>query len=220
MEKEIDMISGVQVDDFINFTSYSSYLLGLLWADGYVTKNGRPIVRIELMHDDFIVIENVFEQVGKWSIYNRDREGRQRQRIASVSGEKLNSFLKSLDYCEKSYKSADKVLDLVPNEFKHYWWRGLVDGDGCFYINKKYHNYQFTVGGSYNQDWTFVEDLLKKLGIFYRVLRRVQKKSKNSIVQITRRKDIGKLVDYVYQGEFFGLERKYKKAIICKGEMK
>jgi len=40
------------------------------------------------------------------------------------------------DYKLKSYNSADKILSKIPNSLHHYFFRGLIDGDGCFYLNK------------------------------------------------------------------------------------
>jgi intein-encoded DNA endonuclease-like protein len=189
---------------------YSSYLMGFLWADGYLVK-GRKTIRLEIVNDDFECIRNILSRCGKWSVYNRLRKGRRLQTIASTDSKHLYDYLSDLGYIDKSYLSACSVLSVIPDKLKSYWWRGYFDGDGCIYVHKRQYLNQISLAGSFNQDWEFAEDLLSELGIKYKVLRRVQNGSKDSIVRFCRKKDCINFGEYIYQGIQFGLDRKMDK---------
>jgi len=42
----------------------------------------------------------------------------------------LVKYLVDNDYLVKSNASADKILSTIPEKFQHYFFRGLIDGDG------------------------------------------------------------------------------------------
>ena len=70
----------VNHEHFINVKSKeSSYILGLLWADGNVhefnNKNKRKI-ELNLLTDDIDNIIHVFETTGHWGRYDRTRTGK------------------------------------------------------------------------------------------------------------------------------------------------
>jgi hypothetical protein len=109
----------------------------------------------------------------------------------------------------------------------NYFLRGVIDGDGCFYINKKTNQTQFSLAGSYNQNWNYFTDILNSLNIKYNIKKSKIKKEgkihKSSVVRITKRNDIVKLGDFVYvnyEMDKMGLKRKYDKYIITKNLLK
>jgi hypothetical protein len=127
------------------------------------------------------------------------------------------NFLIENDYDKKSYTSANKILSKIPNEIKHYWFRGLIDGDGCFYhyTPKKGSTLrQFVLTSTYEQDWTYFENLCKELEIKYTIKRIKNIKSASSVIRITNKKGIKKLGEYIYQNfkkDSIGLIRKFNK---------
>lgn len=117
------------------------------------------------------------------------------------------------DFSKKSIMSPKKIISKIPEELRHYFFRGLVDGDGCFYFNEKngkIKNRQFSITSSYEQDWSYVSDLFDSLNINYSI-RRVKKKSSYSQIRVTKKKDIQVIGDYMYSGELFGFPRKLNK---------
>lgn len=210
---------GVNADLLCNPSDpVSAYILGLLWADGNLqhSKNNRYKIVIEVKSSDFNYFHPLLLHVGKWTVSHRKRPGRSRQSTACISNHALYDFLLSMDYGPGSEKSACKILDIIPVNLHNYWFHGLFDGDGCFYVHTK-GVYQTDISGSYNQDWFFVEQKYKSLGITFAIDRREQycKKSGNvsrsSSVRTSSKMDLIKIGDFIYNNGCLGLNRKYKK---------
>jgi len=181
------------------------YYLGLLWSDGYVNDNKAII---ELNESDFSDIVEYIKNIGEFRYSIRQRKNR-KNKISSCSIHSVKSckWLIDLDYKEKSIKSPNKVLNLVPKDLIPYFYKGYFDGDGCIYIGK--NSYQLYFCGSYEQDWEFIEKFLQDLDINYRIIRKEQNQNnrinKSSIVRITKKEDIRKIMNYFPN---IGLKRK------------
>jgi len=206
-------------------TAEEAYTLGFLWGDGYLNhpKNSNiyyPYVGI--VKSDFDDIINTFKCLGEWHSYYRKRENRKEQGEGYLCDSIVGWFLKENDYSRKSSCAPYKILSLIPENLQHYWWRGYVDADGCFYSNPKNYVSQFSIAGSYNQDWGATEHLFKTLNISnYKICQRTHenyknsKNAKDSIIRITNKKDILKIGYYVFKGKNeIGLKRKYKKFLL------
>ena len=190
-----------------------SYLLGLLWGDGSLgnTKNeGRnKYVYLGINTEDFEDISYLFKN---WHNSSRIRKNRTKG-ISEVKNYDVNfsSFLFKNGYADKSIKSPSLILKHIPDDLKHYFWRGYSDADGCFYVSKNKKTTQYALAGSYEQDWTDFEDLLKSLNIKYTIRRAYLKNSKYSAVRFCKKSHFIKFGEYIYQGKVFGLNRKYRK---------
>lgn len=215
----------VNPNQFIKVNSKSiAYLLGLIWADGYVlSDNKRQRISIEMVKEDLKKLKPIFLSIGKWSVNCRNRQNKKPQMCIHTNNKILADFLIENDYTSKSNSPATKILNRIPKKFQSYWFRGLIDGDGCFYINKKRSMHQFNVSSSYNQDWCYMEDIFKKLKISYKIVKRKclqrGKINKSSFVRITNKKDIVKFGNYIYNNyskDKIGLLRKYKKFLSIK----
>lgn len=206
----------VDEKQFLDITSPEvAYILGLLWADGYLTKPTKKhkayCINIEAIKSDMIEVLPLFEDLGRWSVYERSRNDISRNTktslCISISSKKLWEVLKRYDYDIKSSASADKILAAIPDYLKHYWLRGYFDGDGTIsFADGKYPTMNFT--GSYSQDFTFLFGLLKNLGIPYHHYQKQSTNSGYSRVQITSIANNKKFYDYIYKDKQFGLNRK------------
>jgi len=208
------------IDNFITqFTKESVYILGLLWADGSSYKPNHRIGLV-LKNCDMEEIKPTLAKTFGWGFYERKLEEAQTQPIvyAYISNKKLFTFLENLDFCEKSTKSPDKLLSLMPEYLHKYFFRGIIDGDGCFHVNKKYFLYHFVMTSSINQDWSYFVKMLDSLDIKYKVkqsssLNKKQILNSCSRILVTSRKEIIKLIDFIYNdysNDKIGFTRKYE----------
>lgn len=211
-------IFSVPVKQFRNIrTKEIAYILGFLWADGYVFNRGKGFsnyISLECLLSDILQIKPIFEKTGKWNFYVRDHKNRKNTAKLTTNNRPLVEWLVSLDYVPRCTKAPIRVLQQIPKHLKHYFFRGLIDGDGCFYVNKENKSYQFGISSNFDQDWSSVIHLFEELKIQYNIHRRTVKNNKHSYIHITNKKGINLLGNYLYNGydkDKIGLERKYKK---------
>jgi hypothetical protein len=113
------------------------------------------------------------------------------------------------------------IVNKIPKKLQLYFFRGLIDGDGCFYENKKNKCYQFSLTSGHEQDWSFITTILNNRNIKYQVNKRIvitreNKENKSSSIRINSKKEIKKLGEYIYKNfneDSCGLERKHNKFI-------
>lgn len=198
------------IEMFLNITKPEiAYLLGILWADGHIHKlcNG---VSMTLRKEDMDSIINIINMSGNWGIYENTKKitGKIYTTIR-ITDIYFHRFLKEYDYRIKSGASADKILSKIPENLRHYWWHGYIDGDGCF--SKPDH---FSITSVYNQNWSFYEKLCKQLNIKLFIKLNKTNNSKSSCVRIYRKEEIKILGKYIYenyQNDKIGFDRKYQK---------
>jgi len=184
----------ININDFYNIKSKEiCYFLGLLWADGHVSKRNNTI-SIECNGDDMLEFKRVLDVFGKWSYYERKRtdSGRKTKPVtnAYIYDSLLHDFLVENDYLKKSIKSPDKILSKIPKNLISYFLLGMVDGDGCFYYKEKISN-QFYLTGTIDQDWSVFITIFESINVKVKKIK-TQNKNKSSFVRVTNVKDIKK----------------------------
>lgn len=215
-ENNIEKNRRININDFYNIKSKEvCYFLGLLWADGHVSKKDNSI-SIECNGDDMIEFKKSLDTFGKWSYYDRKREryGVECKPItnAYIYDSLLHDFLKENDYLNKSIVSPNKIISKIPEELVRYFLLGVIDGDGCFYFKENLSN-QFYLTGTLDQDWTSFKLMFDNIGVKYK---HINKEGKNSysFIRVTNKRDIKKIGDVIYStidNDGIGLKRKYEK---------
>jgi hypothetical protein len=222
-EKVEDEYYNVGIEQFKNIkTPEIAYILGLIWTDGYIlSKNNYQRIVLEMNKIDLDEIKFIFDRTGNWSYYSRIKKGifnRQEDGILKTSNRPLVEYLISLNFNKKSLVSPDDLLCKIPDNLKKYFFRGVVDGDGCFTENKQHRI--FSIGGTYEQDWQYIVLLFDKLNIRYKIRKYIKecdsKIYKSSIIEVCNVDCIIKFGNYIYEGyqkDNIGLKRKYEKFI-------
>lgn len=197
-----------------------AYLLGFLWADGYITKYK---VVLCIGKSDANVLKPVLDSLGKWYYqeYELERSSQPTVQMCMFYKEFTN-FLLNLDYDKKTGICPDKVLKKIPKNLQHYWWRGYLEGDGNFcWVDDtkkdKVKSYFIQLVSSYAQDWKFLEEMCQQNNLSYRIKKtsRINKTSKNlnseSRFFIRNKQSVYSFLKYIYQDIQIGLPRKFKK---------
>lgn len=195
-----------------------SYFLGLLWADGHIIHYKRNYhIVLTMLEDDIMNIKWILDKVGKWN-YNKIKKGSENwknQIRITTNNKRIYDILYKYDFTKKSKFSPEKLLNSIPNELHSYFYLGLIDGDGCFYIGrtKKSTVRQFSISSTYEQDWSYLEKLFNSMDIKFSINRYNRKSgSSYSFIRVSNKKDITKIGEYIYKDiDRFGLDRKFFK---------
>ncbi len=204
IEYRLEKNSKVKIDFFDkNFI----YLLGLIWSDGYLSKKSYTIY-IECIKEDMEKFKPILESISSWSFYERKREFKPMVN-AYITDKKLYNILVENDYLYKSKFSPTKICSKIPDIMKKYFLLGIIDGDGCFYHNKKQYTRQFVITSRFEQDWSVFEKILDDINVKHSTIRRNNKKSAYSQLRVTNKRDLIKIGEYIYD-EMIVLDRKYE----------
>lgn len=198
------------------------YCLGFIWGDGYVLSNTtQNRLSFTIVKEDFDEIIPIFNSFGRWNVRFYQPPGNRRVvGIGEISNKPIVDFLMKHNYHAKSFKSACSILEVIPENLRYLWFRGLFDADGGIYFNPSGQHIKVNISSGYEQDWTYMEKIFKTIELtHYRINRRISKNgNKSSNVEITKRSEIINFLDYIYsnrENDLFGLTRKYEKYQKC-----
>lgn len=189
------------------------YLLGLIWADGYV---GKTIV-VSIISDDMdqildrLDIHNLL--IGCSVQYRKpQRQNWKPQTTLTFGNSEIISFLKENGYT-KGRHNEPKILELIPKHLQHYWFRGLLDGDGSYVVAKN-GKCCISLTGDSNSTYKYMQDLCAELDIIMPCSCRINKNgSKYTRVTTKNLYDAQLFCNYIYpEWDGLGLDRKYFKA--------
>lgn len=206
---------------------YFAYFLGIMWSDGYISKDKNYSISLSVVESDYNYINNVLSTIGNWKtipIVPSIKNPKWQKQIRSYMYNKnSHNLLSSLGFYDKSFNDFNHIINYLPNKFIPHFIRGVVDGDGCFYYNvknnKKYN--KFTISNNSNYDWSNFCNILDQIGIVkYHLVCKVNSISKNSTLTINRKDDIIKLGSFIYKNyDGIGYTRKYNKFLFIKNNL-
>ena len=201
-----------------------AYALGFLWGDGWLNKANIQTdlyyPAMEILYEDFKNIEPFLDLLCKWKKNTRIRKPYmdilpQSKKMATIQSHDtvMGLFLKNHDYLEKSTVSPTKILNYLSEDLRQYFWRGYIDADGCFYVNKKLKKQTFTICGQKEQKWIEFEKILNDLSLPCRIYQRKNKRGNEySVIQMYQKEEITKLGNFLYENNpKIGLKRKFLK---------
>jgi intein/homing endonuclease len=213
--------------DFLKLdTPTRCYLLGLLWADGYLSSDNKKSLFMYLKESDMLCLKSLIKSVLPVTFYSRNVKGRKPQICMYIYSSHLTKKLISdFQFSEKSNKIF--IPKKIKGELLKYFLRGYIDGDGCFSISDckrtgraSFSVPSFNICSTYHYDWSELEDIAKEMNIYYRIYRYKSKKKKSSFSRfiICRQSDMIIWIDYLYSGKFngIGLKRKFDVAMKIK----
>jgi hypothetical protein len=184
-----------------------AYLLGLLWADGYILTNKSGIGISMIRNDINDLLDVIPPKPIKFSCYFRQRKGKQPSKTVVINDKILVEMLnRKFSYDTKSNKFFD--YNSIDERFYGDFLRGYLDGDG--HIGKT----KVSFSACYNYDWTNMINLLKLLNIEeYKIRLYISKKGhKSSTFIVNRKANSKKLLDFIYSDFIYnkiGLSRKF-----------
>lgn len=200
-----------------------SYLLGFLWADGYlrvkVQPSGKTYYTIvwNIVEPDAIKIDSLINQSGVWSRnLSKPKKGKINVRFTCCNT-LLGKYLYDNDYHLKSSVPPTKILKSIPSNLHPYFYHGFFDGDGCFFAKRRDKSISQTLSSTYDQDWEFLETICNRLNCKYTISRKTNKNGwKVSIFTIKGSVNCLRFGDYIFNHEVknIGLSRKQDKMLL------
>lgn len=187
-----------------------AYVLGLIWTDGHVNKKTNTI-SFSTTYPDSNHFEEIFNRTGIWAIYRDKKKTLYKPRVQiSTNNKFLKDFLVENGFTEKE-KGLDRILKIIPEKFLPAFFAGLIDGDGCFYINKEKGIHSFTLCSCYEQEWGCILSLIRSKGINCSVCKEISSSGRSSKIYISGHKFVSLFGQFVYQNTNLGLPRKNAK---------
>jgi hypothetical protein len=182
---------------------HKAYLLGFITADGAVVKD---ILSIEVHQKDIDLINFAREQINPKATITQCNYGKKNNVRISLSAKKLGKDLFKYGIVQNKSKIIKRVpVELIPKDLLPYYFRGLIDGDGCVHLDGKVSIYS----GSEDfikdvQDILCKEIDLPKLKIYHGTTYFIAWGSKDAKQ---------KIFDYLYSNldETFYYKRKYER---------
>lgn len=208
-ERENNRLNNILLN--LDYSPENMYFWGFLWADGHLSSRGIHLSIVDTDMDDII---DSIPNIEFFRIYRYNRESKTRNQKPQTSvviyNQNYYKFLLENGYKDKSILSPNILLD---KNF-YMWLRGFIDGDGCWYFNRKNCTRQFIISGKKNQNWSFITNFFDDVGLKYSLSQRFHStsNSNSSCIRICNKKDIKKLYDFIYKDHLeIGLKRKQIK---------
>lgn len=191
----------------------AAYLLGFLWADGFINYSaGRPSgIGVELLRKDATDIEPLFQKLfKKYGKYARTRGHRQPVITFVVCDVKLaRFFIKKYQFDKKSMRFPD-ISEFIPEDLHVYFLRGYFDGDGYIDVSRT------AISATIGNDWTLFEATCKRYGVVTNKVRKyISPVTGHKFSEIRMNKASASLFLRFIYGSYpvdkIGLVRKYQK---------
>lgn len=196
-------------------TALKAYLLGYIYADGWVVYNPNSNnyeLGMELQIDDEYILAKINEELGAQNIiqHNKPRDIWANDVLRRKGWtSRLRVYSKDIVEDLMSHgvlpcKSSRDVLPNVDDEFFFDFLRGYIDGDGCFYTSKGYTYMHITCASKAVLE--LLQTKLRRFGIDTKIYTEREKKHRLACVNIHEMK---KLVNKLYgEKDSFCLIRK------------
>lgn len=189
-------------------TEEKAYLLGIFWTDGFVKKGNR--IGLQLQKRDEGFVKKIRNLLGSDSTLVLDPRTGKEAISFEFASEKMAKDLSFFGVVRnKTYDSVGLPLNLIPVEFQRPFVRGLFDGDGGLAFKENYNETAVNFSSYHRES---VEDFQKFID------RAIGKTESNKIRKAScwrcswrGRRQVLKILEYLYQDAKIYLPRKYEK---------
>lgn len=206
-------------EDFFHIvdTPEKAYYIGLLFADGSIvldSKGRAPDIRLELMESDISVLQNLKEslKINSALRYNK-RANRQNGTLTlSIRSKQMAEDLQQYGIIpNKTKNQKELVLNKIPVDLYSHFLRGLIDGDGSIYQDKRGWHISFT-----SHYYNLVNEVGELLYNIAQIPKTTNPTYYNGVAKITiNGKSAKKILSILYVNAKHYIARKYSKAMEC-----
>lgn len=221
----------VNIFEKIN-TEESAYWLGFIYADGYIVKNikdknhcnyelGIELNSIDIKHlskfnsifNNYYKIESKVKNMNSIDILNNKEISHRTHEtcLIRIYNKKIVEDLINNDLVQNKTNS-DIFPKIEDDEMFLHFLRGYIDGDGSYVIDK---NGRIKISIAGNNEKCFIY-ILKRLRDKYNINGNYYKDRSCFKLQISKKEDVLKLIDLLFDNANIYLDRKFEKIINIK----
>lgn len=184
-----------------------AYLLGFITADGSITGKYNQSCSIEINEKDIELIYFAQKEIAPNAVITSCKSNKKNNVKISFNSVKLCNDLSKYGIVSNKSKIIKEVpLKLIPKEFLCFYFRGLIDGDGCIHKDGRVSIYSGSLDYIQSVQEILIKEIdLKKLKIYKGTTYFISWGSKN---------DRQKLYNYIYKdklNETFFYKRKFER---------
>lgn len=197
-------------------TQAKAYFLGLMFADGFVTKN--HVAGITLQEKDKYILESfkeAIEMIKPLSLITKSKKNPKWSDAYSLnicSKKMCEDLIKLGCVINKTLILMPPRKDQIPDELIRHFIRGIFDGDGCIHFDKSKKNSALLNICGTKEILEFISDSLKKIGLKSNLNKRHKNNDKNNFtLQLSGNRQIIVFLDWLYEGSNLLLIRKFEK---------
>lgn len=192
-------------------TQEKAYFLGLLYADGNISKK---VLSITLQEQDKPILEkfkNALKYTGPLTLNKKSGNRQSQWKLGITSTNLVKDLLNHGMFPNKGFFL--KFPTTIPYNLTSHFIRGYFDGDGCIYSNSKNHDYLFSVVSTKEILEYFRDIFIQELGLSRTKLYNPPKvKDKNIYILTYQGKNNVKLIrSFLYKKANVFLQRKHDK---------
>lgn len=191
------------------------YFIGLIFSDGNLDKNSSRIT-LGFIDKEFVEkIYPLFSDTKKRKIYVR--QFKKENSFYSIINSNSQTIEKLKQLGLSSANSTNKTMPLIPKEHFGAFMRGIFDGDGCFYISRKYKNKNYYAVSITCGSLEFTKAMMESLKEFNISTtmsidcRKKIQKNKTYYIHIYKKESITKFKELIYKHSNMFLLRKWEK---------
>ena len=203
----------VDSDYFNNIDSENkAYWLGFLYADGYISKN-KHILELGLKESDKNHIEKFAKDLKTdYPISLRKVKIKEREyksyRIC-ICSTNMNKTLEKLGCYNNKSKTINYPNFIIGHKFEKDFIRGYFDGDGSLSVDK----HKYIKIGFYSGCYEFLEQLQIRIKELCGVELYIRKDKTCYALCISKRKEVEKFLNFIYENSNIYLDRKFERYI-------
>jgi hypothetical protein len=209
-------------------TEEKAYWLGFIYADGYITKRGNTYqLGIALSRKDKSHLEKFIKSLDS-NIVIRNytnktvfKENTEYSRVIISNNHICEQLIKKGCVRRKTDKLIFPSYDIIPKELIHHFIRGYFDGDGCLtgslHPKRNVYEYQIKIVGTMEM----LEGIHKHLPIDKKLYLRQRfndRNVNNYTLEIGGKKQVERILEYMYNDATIYLDRKYEKYLEFKNQ--
>ena len=207
-------------------TETKAYILGLICADGNISRPPRNVMSIGLQYRDIQLLEDVKKAMnyeGNVKVYEYKRiscsHKSTKTAVLSITSKKICEDLLSccVGPCKSLTIEFPKFMTDIGGDILRHFIRGLFDGDGCLrktigYKDKSMFEFNVSICGNK----IFCEGLLPVLNNISNSNFRLYPTSTIYTVQVGGNRQVLKFMEWLYKDATIYMTRKYKRYLCLK----